>query len=167
MKSVLFFAAFSLSLSFSAQVQVDKIISLEGTDGNRMLTNLEAPVAPTDAANKAYVDAAVAASGGGSITEITDESASTMNFGAAMRYCHDLNQGGHTDWRMPTYAELSSTVSNGAITVPNSSSGNYIYFSDFLYGYNNTILHYIRLSDGVPEGGYYYNAFNQRVRCVR
>ncbi|MCC6599458.1 MAG: DUF1566 domain-containing protein [Crocinitomicaceae bacterium] len=173
MKIKIFFSvtAAAFSLASVAQVQVDKIISLEGTDGNRMLTNLEAPVAPTDATNKAYVDAAVAASGGGSITEITDESASTMDFGAALRYCHDLNQGGHTDWKLPTLDQLTGALTDGAVTVPNNNSANYIFFRGdlFLYGSgSNDLISQFRLSDGAYYyTSYFYNPQSARVRCVR
>jgi len=55
-----FFLAFtSWSLFLSAQVEVDQPVHLNGADGDRMITNLNAPVNDTDAANKAYVDATV------------------------------------------------------------------------------------------------------------
>jgi hypothetical protein len=101
---------------------------------------------------------------------ITDESASAMNFGNAIRYCHDLSSGGFTDWRMPSHDELMSTLSNGAISVPNPSSANPVFFRDLVFSGSTAslIVKQFRLSDGTyPTIDYYYNSQSARVRCVR
>lgn len=48
-----------------SQVHIDKPINLTGASGDRSIQQLELPINGTDAANKDYVDQAVAASGGG------------------------------------------------------------------------------------------------------
>lgn len=161
--------AFAASAIVSAQVEIDQAIELTGADGSRAVRNLEAPVDGTDAANKDYVDTSVSASGGGGLpTMITDESASTMSFGAAIRYCNDLVLDGHSDWRMPSYAELIHVLSTAS--VPNASSSNSIYFGGVfpIYGNFGYLTNGFRLSDGTyditsnPSSPSAY-----RARCVR
>ncbi len=79
---------------------------------SQAIQNVPAPVAATDAVNKAYVDNLVAASGGGggSIappTAISQESNSTMTFSQAIQYCENLVEGGQSDWRLPTTDEIA------------------------------------------------------------
>jgi len=165
------FSLISLLLSagvVSAQVDIDKTINLTGADGDRKITNLELPVDGTDAANKDYVDTSVSASGGGGLpTMITDESATNMNFGEAVRYCNALDQGGHSDWRLPTWGELLSVLSQGGVTVANASSANYIFFQGQFAQGSSTFLNQYRLSDGTLSGTSYWAAITGRARCVR
>src|SRR5262245_27663986 len=102
------------SLTFS-QVQVDKPIQLTGSTGQRSVSNLEAPVNGTDAVNKDYVDAKVAAAGSSVPTMVTDESSSTNSYGAAIRYCNSLNSSGYTDWYLPKTEDLLVTLSKGGV----------------------------------------------------
>ena len=82
---------------------------------NNVINNLASPVAGTDATNKDYVDAAVAAAwGGGSdvtpgsnVTAISDVSWTAMNRWAASSYCYALTEWGFSDWRVPTFDEIT------------------------------------------------------------
>lgn len=166
------FLFLSIISSAFSQVQVDKSIELTGGSGSSAISGLvDAPVLGTDAVNKAYVDAAVAASGGGAPTMISDESSTEMNYGDALRHCHDLSYNGHSDWHLPTYEELQTVVSTGGVTVPNNTSANFFWFQapGFTYsGGNYPALRWMRLSDG--NGGGTYLDFGtpvKRVRCVR
>ncbi|MCC6600543.1 MAG: hypothetical protein IT223_07690 [Crocinitomicaceae bacterium] len=123
--SVLVFLSF---FSAIAQVEIDQPVLLTGSDGNRSMQNLEAPVNGTDAVNKDYVDNAVAASGGGSSkpTAISNES-SLMSFGDAVQYCETLSEGGNDDWRLPTLQEAlyftKTTVSTDYLWTLSESPG--------------------------------------------
>ncbi len=57
-----------LNTHLIAQVDIDKPINLSGGVGERAITNLELPVNGTDAVNKDYVDNAVSAGGGSSLS---------------------------------------------------------------------------------------------------
>lgn len=155
----------------NAQIQVDRPIQLTGGNGERSVLNLEAPVNGTDAVNKDYVDTAVAATGGGDPTMISDESATAVTFGAAIAYCRTLTYGGYSDWHMPTYHEVISVVSRGGVTVPNASSANNFWFEGTTVGYSGGDyygIRYMRLSDGYIGGTYFGNVGTTfRVRCVR
>ncbi|MCC6600012.1 MAG: hypothetical protein IT223_04980 [Crocinitomicaceae bacterium] len=165
-KSLLFAFFISFCYTFSGQIEVDKPIQLTGIDSQRSITNLEAPVNGTDAVNKNYVDNAVAALGGGSEpTMISDESASTMNFGEAISYCKNLSYEGHSDWYIGTQEQFVKVLSTGGTTVANDASANYFWTSStpsYNSSYTRSLL---RLSDG------YYaqtSATNtQKTRCIR
>jgi hypothetical protein len=123
-------AVFAVAFTVSSQVEIDKPISLTGPDGSRSIINLEAPVAGTDAVNKDYVDSAVSAGGGGgSPTMISAESATAMNYGAALRCCNALSEGGHSDWYLPNEKELFYVVSKGGVSVSTNTSANPIWFA--------------------------------------
>lgn len=64
-KSLLSLSGFLTFLSVSAQVEINKPLQLTGGTGDRKITNLETPIDGTDAANKDYVDTAIANIGGG------------------------------------------------------------------------------------------------------
>jgi hypothetical protein len=162
-----------LSGVVSAQVESDRAIELTGGTGQRVLRNLEAPVAGTDAANKDYVDNAVAASGGsGGPTMLSNESSAAMSFGDAVRYCNALNEGGFSDWYLPSGFELFQVASKGGVTVANNTSANYLWVVGPIgerSGNNPGTVQtgaIVRLSDGVAQGG--HNAVSPfNVRCVR
>lgn len=136
---------------FNAQVQIDKHIELTGGTGDRMLTNLEAPVNGTDAVNKDYVDNAVAATGGGSGKPemVSAESGGGMIYSQAVQYCEGLSEGGYTDWRIPTADEL--TYFSGS-----NPSANYVWTKTLAAGKENPVnQNYVtmRLSDGKWRAG--------------
>ena len=49
-----------------------------------------------------------------------------MNWNAAVKYCQNLNEGGYSDWRLPTISELRTTINN----CPGSQSGGSCKVSD-------------------------------------
>jgi len=75
---------------------------------NKKITNLATCTQNLDAANKEYVDNAVSAGGGGATkpSMISNESATAYTYADAMQYCESLNEGGYTDWSLPTYEEI-------------------------------------------------------------
>jgi len=136
------------------------------------IENLATPVNPADAVTKDYVDnqiIGVSGSGGGCAcpTMLSNESANTMNFGNAIRYCYTLNEGGFTDWHLPSLDELFKVCSTGGNTVPNNNSSNFIWAarSATFNGNNYDYAMYFRLSDGY----FYYRTTGNtyHVRCVR
>lgn len=136
--------------------------------GNK-ITNLATCTNDNDAANKAYVDAAVAGGGGGGSanypTFMSDESASTMNMMDAARYCNTLSQDGYTDWRIPSLYEVIYVVSVSTTAISNPTSGNYFWCSDLEPA--NYTSRYItaRLLDGYTS--YIAGSSSVYVRCVR
>ena len=132
------------------------------------IENLATPVNPADAVTKDYVDNQIInVSGSACPTMLSNESANTMNFGNALRYCYTLNEGGHSDWHLPSLDELFKVCSTGGNTVPNNNSSNFIWAADKSQGngYNENFAMYFRLSDGY----FYYHATGNThlVRCVR
>jgi len=136
------------------------------------IENLATPVNPADAVTKDYVDnqiIGVSGSGGGCAcpTMLSNESANTMNFGNAIRYCYTLNEGGFTDWHLPSLDELFKVCSTGGNIVPNNNSSNSIWAarSATSSGTNIDFAMCFRLSDG-----YFYcrsTGNTNHVRCVR
>ncbi|MFZ4061301.1 MAG: DUF1566 domain-containing protein [Bacteroidia bacterium] len=137
------------------------------------IENLATPVNPADAVTKDYVDNQiinVSGSGGGGCacpTMLSNESANTMNIGNALRYCYTLNEGGFTDWHLPSLDELFKVCSTGGNTVPNNNSSNLIWAANMtqVNGYNYNYAMHFRLSDGY----FYYSPTSNtnNVRCVR
>jgi len=172
MKMPLFFSVCLGFLSAQAQLQVDQTIELTGPDGSRSIEHLESPVNPTDAVNKAYVDAAVAASGGGvyasTATMMSNESASDMVWGLCLTYCRDLEEGGFDDWRMATVGDLVKLLSTDGYTIPQNTSANWAnILIDNNGGMQSAYPHH-RFQFSV---GYFLNTTGQsntgRARCVR
>jgi len=152
-----------------AQIEIDQPIELTGSDGNRAMRNLEAPVDGTDAVNKDYVDNAVSGSGGGGRpTMISNESPASYNLMNAALYCNGLSEGGHSDWYLPSLDELVYVVSKGGVAVSNSSSSNAVWIRSPINSGNTSSGRWqFRFSDGGlalaswPGGSVGY------VRCVR
>lgn len=153
----------------SAQVDIDQSIQLTGGTGASAITGItDPPVNGTDAANKDYVDAAVAAGGGGlkSPTMMSNASGSTMKWMEALTYCGNLSEGGHDDWYMPGVRELAEFFTNNG-TVPNNAS-EYVWLN-------------VDDSNFVPNSGYIPMAYfgttwslassnasdTRKARCVR
>ncbi len=171
MKTTLLLAsAMAIACISHAQIEVDKPIQMTGGSGERIVTNLEAPVNGSDAVNKDYVDNSVAALGGSSLpTMISNESATDMTIGDAYRYCRNLTEGSYTDWRLPDMNELTYAVSTGGITVSDDTSVNYLWFRNPVsYGSTSAALWGLRLSDG-DYNGYSFSPTTSllRARCVR
>jgi hypothetical protein len=176
MKFLYFLVSILISTAVCAQVEIDQAIELTGSDGDRAVRNLEAPVDGTDAVNKDYVDNAVSGSGGGAArpTMLSDESATTMNRGQATRYCKALTEGDFEDWYLPTYPELMYVLSKGGIAVTNDESANLIWVADHPIGYTATStssqlysFSAYRLSNGTFQLTGFTSATSHYARCVR
>lgn len=137
---------------------------------NNKIVNVEICTQNLDAANKEYVDNAVAAGGGsGMPTMVSNESASTMTLGDALRYCNSLNESGYNDWYLPSFRELLYVVSKGGVTVTNNASSNNLWLADRPMASGSSAQNWlqgVRLSDGstttASSGTSLYN-----VRCIR
>jgi len=165
MKPLSLFLSTIFCIAALAQVEIDQKVILTGADGNRVIQQLEAPVDGTDAVNKDYVDSAVSGSGGSFLpTMISDESGTTMNFGNAMRYCRDLEEGDFTDWKLPTLHQLLYAYTAGLHPVTGDTSTSYFWVGDYP-GSNLTGVRIMRLSDGYFNSATADNSY--RVRCVR
>jgi len=123
----------------------------------KKITNLATCTQNPDAANKEYVDNAVAAGGGGSgmPSQISDESTSGYTFAGAVQYCKTLNEGGYNDWRLPDVSEI-------AYFAGSSVSTNFLWTKSLAEGKENPVnQNYIsyRLSDGKWKNGGEINGF--------
>jgi len=102
---------------------------------------------------------------------VSNESATTMNLGTAVRYCNALTEATFSDWHLPSFDELLKVLSTGGVSVSNNASTNYVWFLPngvVYYGgdYYGTTKY--RFSDGFISGSYLYNPGNLNyVRCVR
>lgn len=100
----------------SAQVEINRPIQLTGESGDRKITNLEAPVDGTDAANKDYVDSQISNVAGGS----------NMAFTFSANYTNVIIAPGVSNSATPVILNLgysSGTPSSVAITVSGLPSG--------------------------------------------
>jgi hypothetical protein len=168
-KNAIVFLCAIVALHLDAQIQVDRPIELQGTSGNRKVSNLELPVAGTDAANKDYVDAAVAATGGGSTaTMMSNESSSDLVLGQCIDYCKNLNEGGYTDWRLATVGDFIKLASSDSYTIPQNTSAN---FAMFLVDNNGGAQSAYFFHRYQFSAGTFINTTNHasggRARCVR
>ena len=134
------------------------------------IENLATPVNPADAVTKDYVDNQiinVSGSGGGTCicpNMVSDESAQSMNFHAAITYCQNLNESGFSDWRFPNVLELLDAFRNASVPVTNPTSGNWIWcFS------NPGQTHYYHWNTKFSDFGstQFSTTNNQYARCVR
>lgn len=51
----------------------------------------------------------------------SNRSSNKMNWADAVSYCNNLNEGGYTDWRLPTISELRTTIKNCPESQPGGS----------------------------------------------
>ena len=154
MKKVLVLLTVIISLGFSSTLNVDGALRVDGR-----ITNVSAPINNTDAATKAYVDAAVL--NAGKPTMVSARSASIMEWRQAVDWCRNLEEGGYTDWRLPTVEELVYVMCN----VDSLSSESICCLWTATVG---VVEHsWVRLipSDGNWAGSYY--SYNYYVRAVR
>jgi hypothetical protein len=138
---------------------------------NQPLTQVPAPVSGGDAVNKTYVDQLVASSTSATSAPImlSAESPSGGTLGSAIAYCRGLNEGGFTNWRLPTLPELITLASTGGTVIISPSSGNFLWTATINgtnFGAGQHALATFRLSDGTVEVTY-GNASHPRTRCVR
>jgi hypothetical protein len=173
-QTMLSLAILGISGSVFSQVEIDQSIQLTGGAGMSAITGLtDPPVNGTDAVNKDYVDTTVSASGSGGPTMISTESATAMSFGDALRYCNALTESSYTDWRMPTFNELTVVISTGGVSVPSNSSTNSVWFVPVNIGYSGGDMHAtsgFTFSSGSVSGSYgggTGGGVTRRVRCVR
>jgi len=121
-------------------------------------------------ANKAYVDSAVVASGGGysGVSMMSARSPSTQNHANAAKYCWNLNASAaasmngdtstvYSDWRLPTVEEAA--IFEGTV-----SDSNYTWTATVRDASSNTWI-FLRLSDGYWNANNYHG--NYYARCVR
>jgi len=135
------------------------------------IENLATPVNPADAVTKDYVDNQiinVSGSGGGPCicpTMLSNESAQTMNFHAAVGYCQNLTEAGFSDWRFPDIIELLSAFRNASVPVNNPTSNSLLWCLTAPGAQYYQIAMYTRLSDLSYSTYSTGNLIN--VRCVR
>jgi hypothetical protein len=135
------------------------------------IENLATPVNPADAVTKDYVDNQiinVSGSGGGTCfctSMMSDESAQTMNFMAALSYCRNLNEGGFSDWQLPNTLEVFQLMRNPAVTISNSGSSNMFWCVSQPGTTNSVETWRFRLSDFYQSGSSSGNL--QNARCIR
>ena len=120
---------------------------------NNKIVNVATCTNNFDAANKEYVDNAVAAGGGSGSSKpnmISNESTSTYTLSGAVQYCENLTEGGYNDWRLPTTEELLFYTG-----IP-SASTNFLWTKTTtkpeMYN-NNQNFETVRLSDGKWRNG--------------
>jgi len=104
------------------------------------------------------------------------QSGSTISLFDAMRFCRNLTDGGHTDWRLPHFNDVYTLMSNSGTPLPTlSSTGTYWLGATDMSYLNNSSGFWPALSvsntDLNANGSvaltvvYYYS--NLRVFCVR
>jgi hypothetical protein len=94
----------------------------------------------------------------------------------AMRFCRNLSDGGHTDWRLPHFNDVYTLMSNSAVPLPTlNATGNYWLSATDMTYLNNSSGFWpgvsISNTDLNANGSisfsliYYYNTY--RAFCVR
>ena len=106
---------------------------------------------------------------GGCPTMISVESPGSGNWGTQAAYCRNLTESGYSDWRMPTFDELTYAVVY--LTPPTAYSANYLWTAtkdDLSNGTGTGDSNYWLILH--PSAGYWtYNDYTAAycVRCVR
>ncbi|MEZ4220601.1 MAG: DUF1566 domain-containing protein [Polyangiaceae bacterium] len=103
----------------------------------------------------------------------TNVDATARDWAAADTYCQNLGVGGHTDWRLPTRAELISltdftTQAPATVaTVFPGTTGTDKYFWSNTKTAENGSFYWAVSHGGVGQVSYLQNTASARVRCVR
>jgi hypothetical protein len=95
--------------------------------------------------------------------EISASSPANMRYGAAFKYCLDLNEGGNTDWYLPTPSELVFFTNDPALP----DADRWFWADD--EGFYSSQKTVIKLSDG-SHNNYYTTGTNPNMayaRCIR
>lgn len=136
-----------------AKIEEEKRVKL-ALKKEHQLKEAEAKVRAAQADAEAKLKAAKKAQTGGG-TKISSlywskRSRDKMNWNAAVKYCQNLNEGGYSDWRLPTISELRTTIKNCS----DSQSGGSCRVSDNCLG-SNCWSYDCRCEYRENNGGYY------------
>ena len=113
---------------------------------------MKAKAAQADAEAKLKAAKKAQTGGGTKIGSLywSKRSRNAMNWNAAVKYCENLNEGGYSDWRLPTISELRTTIKNCS----GSQSGGSCRVSDNCLG-SNCWSDDCRCEYRENNGGYY------------
>jgi hypothetical protein len=118
-----------------------------------------------------------ASSSGGAITEGTGGSSSQvsylmsqvsqdeMNLADAMSYCRNLEEGGYTDWYLPSLDKILELYSGKSDSIPNDESSVWTTSYNIEWGSNGYVYYTISLGS-LSRSGYNHSA-NRKVVCIR
>ena len=83
-----------------------------------------------------------------------------MTWSEAINYCKNLNQGGFSDWQLPSLNLLKSLIGNGSSKLDDTG----VFWSSTPYG--NTFAYNVSFSSGRDDCSSYKSS-SYSVRCVR
>jgi hypothetical protein len=98
----------------------------------------------------------------GTPTTLSTESATTMNFGDAARYCRDLTDGGFTDWRLGTWHEIWLLYQESVVSNALSTDEIWTGTADLGTGY-----YLLTIIFNTGWTGRAYGSEQRKTRCVR
>ena len=100
---------------------------------------------------------------------ISTESQNQMSFADAMLYCDTLNESDNSDWVLPTYEQLSYSISGGCV-IPDARSQDFIWSRSYI---DYTGAAYVKTINLLNTDGYSLGKFTTlsstflKCRCVR